>query len=69
MMATSARLSKLLSLLQARRDWSGAQLAERLSVTPRTVRRDVGRLRDLGYPVVAHPGVAGGHRDATVAAG
>jgi predicted DNA-binding transcriptional regulator YafY len=62
MMATSARLLKLLSLLQARRDWSGAQLAERLSVTLRTVRRDVDRLRDLGYPVTAQPGVAGGYR-------
>lgn len=68
MMATSARLLKLLSLLQARRDWSGAQLAERLSVTLRTVRRDVDRLRDLGYPVVAQPGVAGGYRLAAGAA-
>jgi len=59
---TSARLLKLLSLLQARRDWPGAQLAERLGVTLRTVRRDVDRLRDLGYPVVARPGVAGGYR-------
>jgi predicted DNA-binding transcriptional regulator YafY len=59
---TSARLLKLLSLLQARRDWSGAQLAERLGVTLRTVRRDVDRLRDLGYPVTAQPGVAGGYR-------
>ncbi len=62
MVETSARLLKLLSLLQARRDWSGAQLAERLGVTLRTVRRDVDRLRDLGYPVVARPGVAGGYR-------
>lgn len=61
-METSARLLKLLSLLQARRDWSGAQLAERLGVALRTVRRDVERLRDLGYPVVAQPGVAGGYR-------
>jgi predicted DNA-binding transcriptional regulator YafY len=59
---TSARLLRLLSLLQARRDWSGAQLAERLGVALRTVRRDVDRLRDLGYPVVAQPGVAGGYR-------
>jgi predicted DNA-binding transcriptional regulator YafY len=62
MLETSARLLRLLSLLQARRDWSGAQLAERLGVTLRTVRRDVDRLRDLGYPVVAQPGVAGGYR-------
>ncbi len=62
MVETSARLLKLLSLLQARRDWSGPQLAERLSVTLRTVRRDIGRLRDLGYPVAAQPGVAGGYR-------
>lgn len=61
MLETSARLLRLLSLLQARRDWSGAQLAERLGVTLRTVRRDVDRLRDLGYPVVAQPGVAGGY--------
>lgn len=62
MLETSARLLKLLSLLQARRDWSGALLAERLGVTLRTVRRDVDRLRDLGYPVLAQPGVAGGYR-------
>ncbi|WP_017556514.1 helix-turn-helix transcriptional regulator [Nocardiopsis baichengensis] len=59
---TSARLLRLLSLFQARRDWTGTELAERLSVTPRTVRRDVQRLRDLGYPVDATPGVAGGYR-------
>ncbi|MGN9910602.1 helix-turn-helix transcriptional regulator [Phytohabitans sp. LJ34] len=59
MWETSARLLKLLSLLQNRRDWSGAELAERLGVTPRTVRRDVERLRGLGYPVHAVPGVAG----------
>ncbi|GAA1120458.1 helix-turn-helix transcriptional regulator [Nocardiopsis composta] len=59
---TSARLLRLLSLFQARRDWTGAELAERLEVTPRTVRRDVQRLRDLGYPVDATPGVAGGYR-------
>jgi len=56
---TSARLLRLLSLLQARRDWSGAELAGRLGVTPRTVRRDVDRLRGLGYPVLATVGVAG----------
>src|SRR6266545_4142025 len=62
MLDTSARLLRLLSLLQARRDWSGADLADRLGVTPRTVRRDVDRLRHLGYPVHATPGTAGGYR-------
>jgi predicted DNA-binding transcriptional regulator YafY len=62
MLETSARLLRLLSLLQARRDWSGPDLAERLEVTPRTVRRDVERLRTLGYPVHAVPGVSGGYR-------
>ncbi|GAB2889437.1 WYL domain-containing protein [Streptomyces deserti] len=59
MLETSARLLKLLSLLQNQRDWSGARLAEQLGVTTRTVRRDVERLRDLGYPVEAIQGVAG----------
>ncbi|OOC04677.1 helix-turn-helix transcriptional regulator [Amycolatopsis azurea] len=59
---TSARLLRLLSLLQARRDWPGADLADRLRVDVRTVRRDVERLRELGYPVHATPGVAGGYR-------
>jgi predicted DNA-binding transcriptional regulator YafY len=59
---TSARLLKLLSLLQSRRSWTGPELAERLEVGVRTVRRDVGRLRGLGYPVHAAPGVAGGYR-------
>ncbi|MGH3663612.1 MAG: helix-turn-helix transcriptional regulator [Micromonosporaceae bacterium] len=58
---TSARLLRLLSLLQARRHWTGADLATRLEVTPRTVRRDVDRLRQLGYPVQATPGAAGGY--------
>ncbi|KAB8194469.1 WYL domain-containing protein [Nonomuraea phyllanthi] len=62
MLDTSARLLRLLSLLQARRDWPGADLAERLGVAPRTVRRDVERLRELGYPVHSTPGVAGGYR-------
>jgi predicted DNA-binding transcriptional regulator YafY len=62
MLETSARLLRLLSLLQSRRDWSGPDLAERLDVTPRTVRRDVERLRGLGYPVHASPGTAGGYR-------
>jgi len=59
---TSARLLRLLSLLQSRRDWSGVELAERLGITARTVRRDVERLRELGYPVQARPGVSGGYR-------
>ncbi|GAA5072899.1 putative DNA-binding transcriptional regulator YafY [Thermocatellispora tengchongensis] len=62
MLETSARLLRLLSLLQTRRDWSGGELAERLGVARRTVRRDVERLRSLGYPVAATPGVAGGYR-------
>src|SRR6478609_5861623 len=59
---TSARLLRLLSLLQARRDWTSAELAARLGVTTRTIRNDVDRLRGLGYPVDARPGVAGGYR-------
>jgi len=62
MLETSARLLRLLALLQTRRDWNGPQLAEALSVTTRTVRNDVHRLRSLGYPVNASPGVAGGYR-------
>ncbi|GGO82910.1 hypothetical protein GCM10012289_75230 [Nonomuraea cavernae] len=59
MVGTSARLLRLLSLLQTHRDWSGAELADRLGVTARTVRRDVERLRQLGYPVNAVRGTAG----------
>ena len=59
---TSARLLSLLSLLQARRDWPGALLAERLAVSPRTVRRDVDRLRELGYPIASVKGPDGGYR-------
>jgi predicted DNA-binding transcriptional regulator YafY len=59
---TSARLLRLLSLLQARREWSGPELAARLEVGARTIRRDVERLRRLGYPVEATPGAAGGYR-------
>lgn len=59
---TSARLLSLLSLLQARRDWPGHLLATRLGVSPRTLRRDVERLRALGYRVRALKGPAGGYR-------
>src|SRR5258708_29262169 len=62
MLETSARLLRLLSLLQTRRDWTGPQLAERLGVTTRTIRNDIERLRSLGYPVDATPGVSGGYR-------
>src|SRR5512134_460055 len=62
MRATSSRLLDLLSLLQARRDWPGPELADRLEVSGRTIRRDVDRLRELGYPVDAMTGPAGGYR-------
>ena len=62
MVQTSARLLALLSLLQMRREWTGQELADRLEVGPRTIRRDVDKLRSLGYPVEAAPGVAGGYR-------
>jgi predicted DNA-binding transcriptional regulator YafY len=62
MLETSARLLRLLSLLQTRKDWSGAELARRLGVTDRTVRRDVDKLRSLGYPVNASTGVTGGYQ-------
>ena len=62
MTETSGRLLKLLSLLQARRDWPGGELAQRLEVSGRTIRRDVERLRELGYPVDAVTGPAGGYR-------
>lgn len=62
MVQTSARLLALLSLLQVRREWTGQELADRLEVGPRTIRRDVEKLRSLGYPVEAAPGVAGGYR-------
>jgi predicted DNA-binding transcriptional regulator YafY len=58
----SGRLLALLSLLQARRDWPGPVLAERLAVSERTVRRDVDRLRELGYPIRATKGPDGGYR-------
>jgi predicted DNA-binding transcriptional regulator YafY len=59
---TSSRLLELLALLQARRDWQAAELAERLEVSQRTIRRDVDRLRGLGYPVESGTGPAGGYR-------
>lgn len=59
MLETSARLLRLLSLLQTPREWTGAELARRLEVDARTVRRDIEKLRALGYPVDATPGVAG----------
>ncbi|HEX4108177.1 MAG TPA: transcriptional regulator [Solirubrobacteraceae bacterium] len=62
MVQTSARLLALLSLLQIRREWTGQALADRLEVGPRTIRRDVEKLRSLGYPVEGAPGVAGGYR-------
>jgi biotin operon repressor len=61
MAATSNRTLRLLSLLQARRFWAGGDLAGRLEVSLRTLRRDVDRLRELGYPVEARPGVDGGY--------
>ena len=62
MLETSARLLRLLSLLQTPREWTGPQLAERLGVSTRTVRNDVERLRNLGYPVDATRGAVGGYR-------
>jgi predicted DNA-binding transcriptional regulator YafY len=59
---TPARLLTLLSLLQMPREWPGSELARRLGVSLRTVRRDVDRLRDLGYPVEATMGALGGYR-------
>src|ERR671916_344554 len=62
MSGTSSRLLTLLSLPQARRDWPGGDLADRLGVSSRTIRRDVERLRELGYPVESLTGPAGGYR-------
>jgi predicted DNA-binding transcriptional regulator YafY len=62
MLGTSARLLHLLSLFQLRRYWSGADLSRRLEVTARTLRRDVDRLRSLGYPVHSTSGAAGGYQ-------
>ncbi len=62
MLNTSARLLRLLTLLESRREWPGGELASRLEVTVRTIRNDIARLRELGYPVQATSGVAGGYR-------
>ena len=62
MSTTSSRTLRLLSLLQTRRYWSGTDLAERLEVSDRTLRRDIDRLRQLGYPVEAQRGVDGGYQ-------
>jgi predicted DNA-binding transcriptional regulator YafY len=59
---TSARTLRLLSLLETRRYWPGAELAARLQVSPRTLRRDIDRLRELGYPILAQRGVEGGYQ-------
>ena len=65
---TSTRTLRLLSLLQTHRYWPGDELADRLQVSPRTLRRDVDRLRELGYPVQAQRGVDGGYQLAAGAA-
>src|SRR5436189_1768994 len=62
MAGPASRVLQLLSLLQTHKFWPGTELAEHLEVSPRTVRRDVDRLRERGYPVDATPGVAGGYR-------
>lgn len=62
MLTASTRVLRLLSLLQARGEWSGRELGERLEVDVRTLRRDVDRLRDLGYAVDSSAGVGGGYR-------
>src|SRR4051794_22516123 len=61
-MTTGSRMLELLSLLQTHRYWAGAELAGRLEVSERTLRRDIERIRDLGYPVDAVRGVAGGYQ-------
>jgi predicted DNA-binding transcriptional regulator YafY len=61
MLSSSSRLLRVLSLLQTRSHWAGTELAERLEVHPRTLRRDIDRLRQLGYPIHASSGVAGGY--------
>ena len=61
MLSSSTRLLRVLSLMQTRSHWAGPELAERLQVHPRTLRRDIDRLRQLGYPIHASSGVAGGY--------
>jgi predicted DNA-binding transcriptional regulator YafY len=61
MLSSTSRLLRVLSLLQTRSHWAGVELAERLEVHPRTLRRDIDRLRQLGYPIHASSGVAGGY--------
>ncbi len=65
---TSSRMLRLLSLLETHRYWPGAELADRLQVSERTLRRDIDRLRELGYPVRAQRGVTGGYQLAAGAA-
>ncbi|MFC4063056.1 helix-turn-helix transcriptional regulator, partial [Planomonospora corallina] len=62
MISTSARLLRLVSLLSTRPAWTCGELAERMAVTGRTVRRDVARLRELGYCIESDPGPWGGYR-------
>src|SRR6476646_3159259 len=62
MLETSARLLRLLSLFQGRTYWSGTALADRLAVTSRTLRRDVDKLRTLGYPIHSTSGLEGGYQ-------
>src|SRR5207244_8199687 len=62
MAGPASRVLQLLSLLQTHKFWPGTELAQHLEVSPRTVRRDIDRLRALGYPVDATPGVAGGYQ-------
>lgn len=62
MAETTQRVLRLLGLLQARPVWTSGELAERAGITTRTVRRDIERLRDLGYPIEAAAGVGGGYR-------
>ncbi len=61
MLSSSSRLLRVLSLLQTRSHWAGNELSERLEIHPRTLRRDIDRLRQLGYPIHASSGVAGGY--------
>ena len=63
-MDTPARLLRLLAMLSSRGSWSGSELAERLEVTERSIRRDITRLRDLGYPISSTTGVHGGYSSA-----